>query len=206
MMTMALMTGLEAGFLVVAAKQTGDGVLYRMVLVNMLLITLFGGIVAVIRGVHVNYGDIWYVGVVAAQGLLLARSGWRAGAYSVGATLGTLVFAVLAMLIVSTGHLVTPLWDVTVSAINFSAASFAAFAIGQAVMIATWRKMSDAPLWVRYGVSLTLCQLVDSAVFFPLAFWQGAPDDLLSLALGGCAIKAALGWLSVPLVNALHRP
>jgi len=201
-----LMTLLETAFLIAAAQKAGDGMLLRVVLVNMILITLFGSVLITVAGVTMNYGNIWYAAVFAAQALLLIRSGWKSAAYSAAATLASLGVVLGALWVMTSASGGETLRHVAVLALQFAAAGFAAFSIGQATLIIIWRRLKCRPLWMKYGTAMTAAQLVDSAIFFPIAFGTSPNTDLgavLELVATGCVLKIVLGWLSVPLVLAL---
>ncbi len=81
-----------------------------------------------------------------------------------------------------------------------AAGSFA-FWVSQLLLIVLHEMWRQQSIWVRYGLAAVLVQVVDSIIFFTIAF-AGSPSLFEAMAVG-FVIKSSLNLASVPLVRRL---
>ena len=192
-----------------AADRLGtDAPLQLLTLLNMVLITLFGGVLFNWAGYTTNCGNVWYADVMLTQWLVMRRFGWRNGLRAAANT-----FAGLLMLLLMAASLQAALSDsaldtaygmVIDASRDFTVASFMAFWLGQGVLLSIYRAYETRPIWLCYGVAIVAAQAVDSAVFFPVAF-NSFDISLLNAALAGFAVKIGLGLLAMPLLSRINQ-
>ena len=209
MIYIATIIAVEVSFLVLASAGRDSAPLRAFVLLNMVLITVFGGIMFPPGIPTSNIGCVFYSFVLAAVMLLFRRD----GTVSVVRILHVVVFSILMLLAIAV-VLNAMKWDspsaaayheVLEGAYRFSYASVCAFAIGQALYTCLYRKLQyESVLWY-YVANMVLVQAVDTALFFPLAFGESS-IELLPIALNGFFIKVAIGLLLTPFILFLRRP
>ena len=91
---------------------------------------------------------------------------------------------------------------------TIAVASFVAFYAAQQVMILATEKLSYFPTWIQYLSVCFLAQIVDSLIFFPVAFTSGdLPFDIHVLQIGavGFVVKILFVIISVPIVWVLVK-
>ena len=212
-MTLALLIIIAVAFTFVAwraADRLGtDAPLQLLSMLNMVLITLFGGVLFSWADYSTNCGNVWYADVMLTQWLVMRRFGWRNGLRAAAST-----FVGLLMLLLITAVLQTQLSDspldtaygmVIDASRDFTVASFMAFWLGQGVLITIYRACDARPLWLCYGVAIAAAQAVDSAVFFPIAF-SSFDISLLHAAAAGFVVKVGLGLLAIPALARIGVP
>ena len=192
-----------------ADRLSTDAPLQMLTLLNMVLITLFGGVLFNWAGYTTNCGNVWYADVMLSQWLVMRRFGWRNGLRA-----ATNTFAGLLMLLLMAAALQAALsksmldtaYGIVIDASrDFTVASFVAFWLGQGVFIAIYRATDRRSLWLCYAAAMVAAQAVDSAIFFPIAFGSFG-ISLLNAALAGFAVKIGLGLLAMPaLVRLNHK-
>ena len=205
----AALAAIELAFLVLASAGRDSAPLRAFVLLNMVLITVFGGIMFPPGMPTSNIGCVFYSFVLAAVMLLFRRD----GTVSVVRILHVIVFSILMLLAIAVvlnamkwdGPAAAAYHEVLEGAYRFSYASLCAFVIGQALYTCLYRKLQHRSVLWYYVVNMILVQAVDTALFFPLAFGESS-IDLLPVALNGFFIKVAIGLLLTPFVVFLHRP
>ena len=208
MIYIATLVAIEASFLVLASAGRDSAPLRAFVLLNMVLITVFGGIMFPPGIPTSNIGCVFYAFVLAAVMLLFRRD----GTVSVVRILHVVVFSVLMLLAIAIvlnamtwdGPTAPAYHEVLEGAYRFSYASLCAFAIGQALYTYLYRKLQHESVIWYYVANMILVQAIDTALFFPLAFGESL-IGLLPIALNGFFIKIAIGLLLTPFVFFLHR-
>ena len=210
-MTLSLLIIIAAVFTLIAWRAADrletDAPLQLLTLLNMVLVTLFGGVLFDWAGYTTNCGNVWYADVMLTQWLVMRRFGWRNGLRAAAS-----IFVGLLMLLLMAATLQAQLSDspldraygvVIVASRNFTVASFMAFWLGQGVLIAIYRAYDKRRLWLCYGVAIVAAQAVDSAVFFPVAF-NSFDISLLNAALAGFVVKIWLGLLAMPVLARIN--
>lgn len=192
-----------------------------LVILNLLFIALFSAKLITVFGYTSNVGNLHYATAVAIQCLIAHRYGTEAALRTVSTAFFSMS-AVAAMCFCLRLSCVPPLTAgdneytrAVMLLINQSiyavAASMAAFAVSQHVLVYLWKSLRERrffvregnagvemPLWLRYFVTVIAVQLVDSAIFFSLLV-TGRGVCVLEHAFVGFVLKtfAGFGLLSI---------
>ena len=149
----------------------------------MILISLFAPLLMHVNGLYSNVGNIWYATAIMAQCIILERWGSRAAldtVVMVYTTLATLfaACAVLPLFPVVPGNeeWARAIHMIAARNVQITVASFSAFGLAQLVLIWVYVHTRHAfgPL-VAMIMATVGAQIIDSVVFFPLAFWPMTP-------------------------------
>lgn len=200
---------LEAVLLAYCAAGVGAHRLRGLcIAVNMSLIAWLAPLPLAIGGYVTNWGNIWYAFVVLAQCVILEQMGVAAARK----TLWDVALLLAGWLVAAHMFASTPdvpgheAWTAAVRLIaghepHASMASFAAWWLGQGVLILVWWEVRPQLGAVGAMVVASLaCQAIDTPVFFIGAFWHVWPGAALIEAMAvGFVVKAGLAVLSVPL-------
>jgi len=199
---------IEAIYIFLSTKKPGPYQMRGIVVINMILITAFAPKLFSAVGLTSNIGNIFYAAVALIQALILRMYGKEEALKTIPMTL----FALSAFIFLSESLSMYPaigpaaeyIDKVADSAIGVVAASFLAFAIGQYVYVTVFS-------WIRakyqknvaYLPSVICLQVVDSFIFFPLAF--GSQWDWYGIMMAGLLIKIVVGVLFWPMYLYLIR-
>jgi queuosine precursor transporter len=175
--------------------------LYGVMIIFLILISITGGKVVEFFGHSTNTGNIFYSSVFLATYLLIERYGKREGyrAIWVGAV-GIVFFMVLARLaealggIEETAAVNDAISAILVPAHRIAFASLIAFICSQSLNVVLYvylkTHMPHIGLWLRANTTNLFAQIVDSTIFFSVAFWGVVlPEHLLDAVLTGLTIK-----------------
>ena len=205
-------TALLSVSLVLAGWKLGKERLYSVIIVFLILIATVGGKIVPFFGYETNTGNIFYASVFLATYFLIERFGRREGIYSIWVgVIAVLFFSVLAQITVAlTGSQTTAsLNDALaiafgpVSRITF--ASLCAYTLSQSLNVYLYlllkKRTRGTYLWLRANISNALAQLLDSAVFFTIAFWGVVPFSGVSgIIFTSLVIKVVYMMLASPLL------
>jgi len=201
----------SAGF-VVAGWKLGKERLYSVIVVFLILIASTGGKIAIFFGHETNTGNIFYASVFLATYFIVERYGKREGLYSIWVGVLCLVFfSVLAQIsAVLQGSDASNGFNAALSVVfaplsRVALASLVAYVISQNVNVRIYlslkSRLSATSLWLRANISNAAAQVVDSIVFFTIAFGGVVlPPHFLDIALTGFAIKVIYMMLASPLL------
>ena len=188
----------ELIFLLYAAVSRAPYYLRRFTVLNMILITLFAPRLIEVGGMVTNVGTIFYSAVMVSQLLIFHLFGKEEVTHTIRMVLWMLLGFVgisgwINMLPVVQGN---ESYAAAMSAIlSFPPAvvfaSFFAFVIGQSFVIRCMASEEKRkPTIVFYSMCAIMAQIVDSVIFFPLAFGSFMPiTEIPSLMLAGIAAK-----------------
>lgn len=175
-----------------------------IITINMVLIMLFGGKLVTIFGYTSNAGNVFYAAVCVAQLMLAQRVGEQAAASNIGGILFRLsllfvLLATLAQLPVLPGNEETSgvVHFLFSSSARFLVASYLAYFVAQIVLLKVYINLSIRSRFGRYLLAAVACQVVDSIIFFTVAF-QAEALRLIEIALVGCTLKVGLMVLYFP--------
>lgn len=191
--------------------------LYASIAVNLILITVLGPKLIYIWGVATNIGNVYYAAVFFAIYLLLEHGSrehvLRALAIGVMSVVGFVVLLTIGLSMDS--HPDTSALDGAMRVVfgnvpRFALASLAGFALAQLLNATLYLTSKEEPAqlhwWLRIIVVMMVAQLVDSIIFFTVAFWGSVATPLVIETLfTGYAVKVGIGILSVPLIHWSHR-
>jgi uncharacterized integral membrane protein (TIGR00697 family) len=198
-------------FVFIAARINGSKALYGIIALNLILITIFGIKLITVFGLTTNVGNVFYACVFLATHFLLERQDkkkiYRTIGFGVAAVGFFLVLSQLATCFLSTtpGDIV----DNSMSSIftlspRIALASILAYIFAQFVNIHiySWLKTKTGGnfLWLRSNVANILAQLVDSCLFFTIAFLDLPGGVLIQAIFAGWMIKTFVVLMGTPLL------
>lgn len=193
------------------AAWRGRDWLYTAIGINLVLISAFGAKLFVVFGTITNIGNIFYACAFLGTHFLLERYGTRDAKRIVWFGVGIIGFF-FSMSYIATQLVGAPVSETANTAITtvfdtsirIVAASVLGYIFAQRVNTALYlwlvRKTNDRYLWLRSNAANTIAQLVDSVIFFSLAFTDLAGGLLLQSILSGWIIKTAVVLLGTPLL------
>ncbi len=183
--------------------------LHASIVINLLLISVFGAKLVSVFGFTTNIGNIFYAAVFFAGQLLVEHFGREEGKRSIWLGFWSVAFFVLMGQL--TLHYVPipeaqQVSDAIATLFSFvprvAFASLFAYLFAQSVNILLYgylRMDRRSKIWKRSLLSSAAGQAVDSIVFFTIAFYGTVSTEVFwQTLLVGFAVKFALGALSVP--------
>ncbi len=205
-----LRAALDIG-LVYLAYRLGKHWLYASIIVNLLLISVLGSKMQFVFGFQTNVGNVPYAGVFFAMYLLLEngkmRDAIRAIWLGVGSVAAFLVMMQLTLSMQSspeTEALSEELIQVLGIVPRIAIASIAGFIAAQYfnVWICSFaHEDGRTSWWLRLAVILMVAQLIDSLIFFSIAFYGSfAAHTVIESLIVGYAIKVTIGLCTLPLI------
>ncbi|MDO8495955.1 MAG: queuosine precursor transporter [bacterium] len=195
-------------FILFAARR-GVEWLLATIPVNLILIAIFGAKLITVFGFITNAGNVFYACVFLATHFLIERHGKRAGLKTIWYGACLVLFFVL-MSNFATQSIGLPLSDRVNSAIltlfSFSLritfASIIAYVFAQCVNILVYEwlkeKTHEKFLWLRSNGANVIAQLVDSLLFFSIAFFDLPGPLLVQAILAGWFIKILVVAIGTP--------
>ncbi len=208
-----LLTAIASGLFVVVSWRLGKERLYSAIIVFLILIAAVGGKTVEFFGLTTNTGNIFYASVFLATYFLIERYGAREGIRSIWiGGVAVLFFSVLARLTSQligtndTAELGAAL-DVAFSPLlRITFASLLAYAISQTLNVHLYsylkERFNSHYLWLRANATNAVAQLVDSTVFFLIAFAGTVPlANVIEVLLVGFSLKVVFMMLASPLLK-----
>ncbi len=202
---------LSVGFIWICWR-LGKERLYSAIIIFLILISTVGGKIVHFFGFETNTGNIFYAAVFLATYFLIERYGRREGVRSIWiGTIGVVFFLLLMKITIalsgsgatsSLDHSLKTALDPT-SRIAF--ASLVAYILSQNLNVYLYillkEKMRSKRLWLRANIANALAQILDSVVFFIIAFWGVVePPNIVEIILLSLFIKIAFMMLASPLL------
>lgn len=205
-----LLTAVLCTGAILVTWRLGRSRLYCLILIFLILIAAAGGKVVTFFGHETNTGNIFYAAAYLATYFLLERYGRRAGFYAVW--IGALGVAFYSLLVYITIQLAgSPETSALNSALpivfepvpRVAFASILAFVISQNVNIRLYLHLKagllGASRWWRANIANALAQMLDSLVFFVIAFAGVVPNvNVGDILFTGLAIKVAYMAITAP--------
>lgn len=191
------------------AARRGIEWLSGTIIVNLILIGVFGAKLVTAFGTVTNVGNVFYACVFFATYFILERYGRHAAMKTVWLGVSfTVFFVVMAQFVtLSMGLSQTLEVNNAISALfTFSPriilGSVIGFAFAQIINIKIyeWIKVRTKGrfLWLRSNGANILSQLVDSILFFSIAFFDLPGPLLVQAILAGWAVKTMVVFVGVP--------
>jgi queuosine precursor transporter len=195
-------------FVFIVAR-TAQGWLMGTIVANLVMGSIFGAKLIMAFGLTANVGNIFYACVFLATYFILEKQGRSAGMKTVWfGIVWLLVFTVLtqiaALLAGSTlnGSVNTAITTLFSSSLRITIASITAYAFAQSINIHIYEwikaKTKGKVLWLQSMGATILSQLVDSMLFFSIAFFSASGFVLLDAIISGWAVKALVVVLAIP--------
>jgi uncharacterized integral membrane protein (TIGR00697 family) len=201
-----------SGAFVLTAWKLGKERLYSAIIVFLILIAAVGGKIVEFFGFATNTGNIFYASVFLATYFLIERYGTREGIRSIWIGVVAVAFFSVLARITSTliGSGATAELDTAISVafsplLRLTFASLLAYAISQSLNVYVYiylkERWEGARLWLRANVTNAIAQVVDSAVFFLVAFWGVVPfTSVWEVIVTGFILKVIFMMLASPLL------
>lgn len=205
-------TALLCALLVTVGWRFGKERLYGVIIVFLILIATVGGKIAPFFGHETNTGNIFYASVYLATYFLIERFGKREGIFSIWVgVVAVLFFSVFVQLTIllagspSTASMNTALATAFGPVSQVALASVVAYAFSQNLNVRLYlyfkNRFRNRYMWLRANLSNALAQILDSAIFFTVAFWGALPPaDMWDIILTGFVIKVVYMMLVSPLL------
>src|SRR3989344_1683404 len=206
------LSGLISIAFVLAAWKLGKERLYSAIIVFLILIAAVGGKIVEFFGFATNTGNIFYASVFLATYFLIERYGRREGIRSIFIGIVAVVFFSLLARVTSAliGSGATAQLDDALSVafdplLRLTFASLLAYAISQSCNVYLYiylkERLQGAHVWLRANVTNVVAQLLDSTVFFLVAFLGTVPfASVWEVLLTGFVIKVVFMMLASPLL------
>lgn len=197
---------------VYGAWKFGKEHLYSVIIVFLILIATVGGKIVLFFGHETNTGNVFYASVFLATYFLIERYGRRVGIYSIWVGIIAVSFFVAFVDITvalvgadSTAPLNAALAVAFAPVSRVAFASLLAYACSQNLNVYLYlylkRRMGHSYLWLRANISNVVSQILDSIVFFTVAFLGVvAPSGIWDIILTGFVIKIVYMMLASPLL------
>jgi uncharacterized integral membrane protein (TIGR00697 family) len=191
------------------AARRGIEWLFGTIVANLILIGIFGAKLITVFGLVTNAGNVFYACVFLATHFILEQHGKRAGLNTIWYGVGFMfIFSLLSQVATRfTGLLVsdtanTAITDLFSFSIRIAVASILAYLFAQHVNISLyeWLKVRTQGrfLWLRSNGANIVAQLVDSLLFFCIAFFDLPGPLLVQTILVGWLIKSVVVLLGTP--------
>ena len=193
---------------VLIASRLGMRWLFVSIVLNLLMISIFGGKLVSRFGFVSNSGNVFYACVFFATQLIVEYYGKKEAEKSIllGAT-AVIFFVIMSQLVVLTigtpeTRIVSIAMDTLFKAVpRVVAASIVAYLVSQTVNINLFSYLSNKwkkkMLFLRVNLTNIVGQSVDSVIFFAIAFYGVIPNtNLVQAIFAGYVIKIAVGFFS----------
>ncbi len=183
--------------------------LQASIVINLILITVFGAKLVTIFGAVTNVGNVFYAMVFFATQLIVEHYGKREARRSILLGASSIVFFIaIGQLTVSyEGIAASSAANDAMAALfkftpRLALASITAYVFAQSVNIwvyAYMRRTYRPQIWIRSASASASGQLIDSVIFFTIAFAGVLPTPILIQSmLTGFAVKFLIGVGSIP--------
>ena len=214
--TVFIITALVDLMFVLTCFALGRYWLQASIVVNLILISTFGAKLISVLGLVTNAGNVFYAAVFFAAHLLVEHYGKKEGLKSIWLGFGSLMFFVfIGQLTVR--FIGLPQSDVSNQAMatlfqfvpRIATASILAYLASQLWNVwlygFLYKKSAGKRLWFRDLSANVTGQLIDSVIFFSIAFLGVVPSNiLLQTIVIGFAVKVLVGALGAPLLYASY--
>jgi hypothetical protein len=186
--------------------------LMGVIAIALILITTAGGKVIEVFGHETNTGNLFYASIFLATYFLIERYGRRAGMravwWGVAAVVSFLALAELSVAFVGsgqTGSFDAALFSIFDRAPRIALASLVAYVASQSLNVYLYaylkRRLDGGRLWLRANIANALAQVLDSAVFFSIAFIGVVPPPhVFDIIVTGYVIKTCFIAVAAPLL------
>lgn len=180
------------------------------IVLNLLLVTIFGAKLISIFGFVTNNGNSFYAAVFFTTQLLTEQYGKKEAYKSIWIGACSIVFFMLMaqLTVLQIGLPQTQQVNYAIDILFHSAprialASVIAYSVSQFFNIWLFSFIKQQThsrfLFLRIGIPTIISQGIDSIVFFTIAFYgTGSLQSFVEICLVGYTIKVLLGFLSIP--------
>lgn len=206
-----LVTCIDLAF-VLLAWRLGKEWVYIVILTNVILVSTFAAKLIPIFGLVTNVSNAFYAAIFIATDILTEHHGKREGYRSIWmGFLGLVLFVVMGQFVLQFTHVedsntvATAMQTLFGAVPRIAAASFIAYAIAQSFDVWFFHfihsQTGQKYLWLRNNASTFVSQLIDSVVFFSLAFAGTVPSAvLINIIFTGYLVKLMVAVLDTPCI------
>jgi queuosine precursor transporter len=201
----------SAGF-VYGAWRLDKERIYSIIVIFLILISVLGGKIVEFFGYQTNTGNIFYAAVFLATYFLIERYGRREGIRSIWiGVAGVLSFAVLLQLallyksVPATEGLGEALALAFEPISRLALASLLGYIASQSLNVYLYiylkERFAGTRLWFRANLANLCAQILDSLIFFTVAFWGVVPSaQVYEVIAIGFIIKVLFMMAAAPLL------
>lgn len=204
-----LLSALVDIIFVFLAARLGSKWLFGTVAINLILINIFGAKLVDVFGFTTNAGNVFYACVFLATHFIFERRDGRYARQTIFFGVGTVIVFValsqsaIVLLGAQSGEgIQKALQTIFLFSPRIAIASILAYIFAQQINITfyTWLKtrLKNKLLWLQSNGANIVAQLVDSTLFFTIAFLDLPGYTLLQAILAGWLIKSLVVMLGVP--------
>ena len=180
--------------------------LHGLVIINMVCISIFGEKLVSSFGFVSNVGNICYAFVCVAQiNLCIIEKDQKNAILNILRALASLLMLLAFSQVIISLPVVSGNEEFSNAAVrvasaapNIVVASFLAFVVSQTVLIKIFT-VSSGSTFLKFVFATVVCQVLDSAIFFPIAFIGNMHSSIIGLAVVGCITKVVVMLLLFPL-------
>ena len=162
-------------------------------LANIFLISFFGAMTLTAGSLSSNIGNLFFPFVLLSQFITLRKNGKHVALNNVWIVTGAIIFF----------SAITSLMGKDVPPSSIAAGSLCAFIVGQFFFV--WFADKFKSVWMAYGINMIITEILDSLIFFPIAFSNLPLRTVLFMAISGLVIKSILGISLIPLAYFLGK-
>jgi len=211
-----VVTFIDLGFVLLAWK-LGKEWVYVTIIANIILVSTFAAKLIPIFGLVTNVCNTFYAAIFIATDILTEHHGKKVGYRSIWmGFIGLVLFILMGQFVlrfecVSDSEKVSNAMKILFSAVpRIAAASFIAYAIAQSLDVWLFdflhKKTGQNHLWFRNNGSTFVSQLVDSLVFFSLAFVGTVSFGvLMKIIFTGYLVKLLVAVIDTPFIYLSYR-
>lgn len=204
-------TLIDLAFVLLAWK-LGKEWVYVTIIANIILASTFAAKLIPIFGLVTNVSNAFYAAIFIATDILTEHHGKKIGYKSIWmGFIGLLLFVGMGQFVlhfeyISESEKVSKAMETLFSAVpRIAAASFIAYAIAQSLDVWLFdfihKKTGKNSLWFRNNASTFTSQLVDSLIFFTLAFAGTVPSGvLIKIIFTGYLVKLLVAVIDTPCI------
>lgn len=206
-----VVTLIDLAFVLLAWK-LGKEWVYVTIIANIILASTFAAKLIPIFGLVTNVSNTFYAAIFIATDILTEHHGKKIGYKSIWmGFIGLLLFVGMGQFVlhfeyISESEKVSKAMETLFSAVpRIAAASFIAYAIAQSLDVWLFdfihEKTGRNFLWIRNNASTFASQLVDSLIFFALAFAGTVPFGvLIKIIFTGYIVKLMVAVIDTPCI------
>lgn len=206
-----VVTLIDLAFVLLAWK-LGKEWVYVTIIANIILASTFAAKLIPIFGLVTNVSNAFYAAIFIATDILTEHHGKKIGYKSIWmGFIGLLLFVGMGQFVlhfeyISDSEKVSKAMETLFSAVpRIAAASFIAYAIAQSLDVWLFdfihEKTGKNKLWFRNNASTFTSQLVDSFIFFTLAFAGTVPSGvLIKIIFTGYLVKLMVAAIDTPCI------
>jgi uncharacterized integral membrane protein (TIGR00697 family) len=191
------------------AARKGVDWLFGSIIANLFLVGIFGAKLLIIFGYATNAGNVFYACVFLATHFLLELYGSKVAKKTIFyGLIFTVFFLIMSQFTFQFSGIKTSesvnnaIYTLFVFSPRIFFASVMAYIFAQNINIFLfeWLKTQTKgkTLWLRSNAANILGQLVDSLIFFSIAFFDSPGQLLVSTIMAGWLVKVLVGFLATP--------